>query len=410
MLLNYNSALGKTTGEETLYVKEVVRRPIESIDRRFCFDVFYWTEPPNALGNIGHEQHHSGQPGGGGGGEMSMAVSGPSSSNVVGGAGGFRSSQSSSNASSSISMTASTSTNASNGVVESSSAAAANGSGHLSYNVSILQALDDEDYKCWLEVFEAREPTPVEMQNAGTAGKSSAKGSLKSVITKSAAAAAATFTNGHKHNKESGSTGSGGDNTPGGGRGRGSSGNTPPLEPVYQLDYEGFCFVRKCIESIERRGLEQKGIYRVVGVASKVKALMEEFVKHRAASRRAGLVSAALAAGKTIDDLATLDVLPDLNLDHEDFEIKTITSALKNYLRHLGEPIMTFQLHVSFINSASKLSSSVRGLVFAISNLHVFDAEIENLTMRIERIHHLVHRLPELNFRLLRLLIEHLKK
>lgn len=35
-------------------------------------------------------------------------------------------------------------------------------------------------------------------------------------------------------------------------------------------------------------------------------------------------------------------------------ESKTIASALKQYLRHLSEPLMTFRLHHAFIAAASK--------------------------------------------------------
>jgi hypothetical protein len=35
-------------------------------------------------------------------------------------------------------------------------------------------------------------------------------------------------------------------------------------------------------------------------------------------------------------------------------ETKTITSAIKNYLRSLPEPLMTFRLHEQFIKAASE--------------------------------------------------------
>lgn len=45
-----------------------------------------------------------------------------------------------------------------------------------------------------------------------------------------------------------------------------------------------------------------------------------------------------------------------LNLeDTQEWESKTITSALKTYLRNLQEPLMTFKYHNSFISAASKL-------------------------------------------------------
>ncbi|OTF75539.1 hypothetical protein BLA29_014722, partial [Euroglyphus maynei] len=87
-------------------------------------------------------------------------------------------------------------------------------------------------------------------------------------------------------------------------------------------------------------------------------------------------------------DIDETDLLPSLNIDSEDFETKTLTSALKSYLRNLVEPIMTFKLHHSFITAA----------------------KLENRTLRIEKIHQLVHRLPSINFKVLKILIEHLQK
>ena len=36
------------------------------------------------------------------------------------------------------------------------------------------------------------------------------------------------------------------------------------------LDESGFAFVARCTAALESRGLEEQGLYRVVGVASKV--------------------------------------------------------------------------------------------------------------------------------------------
>ena len=72
------------------------------------------------------------------------------------------------------------------------------------------------------------------------------------------------------------------------------------------------------------------GIYRVVGVASKV--------------------TKCLSAG--------LDKKKSEKLNFEDpmeWESKTITSAAKTFLRNLPEPLMTFRMHSSFIAAASKL-------------------------------------------------------
>ncbi|NXQ36968.1 OPHN1 protein, partial [Alaudala cheleensis] len=76
----------------------------------------------------------------------------------------------------------------------------------------------------------------------------------------------------------------------------------------------------------------------------------------------------------------------DVDLQSGDWDIKTITSSLKFYLRNLSEPVMTYKLH--------------KELVLA--------AKSENLDYRLGAIHALVYKLPEKNREMLELLIQHL--
>lgn len=69
-----------------------------------------------------------------------------------------------------------------------------------------------------------------------------------------------------------------------------------------------------------------------------------------------------------------------------EWEIKTITSALKTYLRMLPGPLMMYQFQRSFIKAA----------------------KLENQESRISEIHNLVHRLPEKNRQMLQMLTNHL--
>lgn len=75
-------------------------------------------------------------------------------------------------------------------------------------------------------------------------------------------------------------------------------------------------------------GLEEQGLYRVVGVTSKVTKLLTMGLDKR-----------------KVDKF-------NLN-DRFEWESKTITSALKTYLRTLSEPLMTFRYYNSFITAAS---------------------------------------------------------
>ncbi|XP_074106752.1 GTPase regulator associated with FAK isoform X2 [Cotesia typhae] len=128
------------------------------------------------------------------------------------------------------------------------------------------------------------------------------------------------------------------------------------------LDETGFLFVSKCISALENRGLEEQGLYRVVGVASKVNKLLAMGLDKRK--------------------------LEKLNFDDKfEWESKTITSALKTYLRTLSEPIMTFRFYNSFIIAA----------------------KLESRESRIHDIHTLFYRLPKANFNILMLLIKHLR-
>ncbi|XP_029174830.1 rho GTPase-activating protein 26 isoform X1 [Nylanderia fulva] len=127
------------------------------------------------------------------------------------------------------------------------------------------------------------------------------------------------------------------------------------------LDENGFAFISKCIIALEDRGLEEQGLYRVVGVASKVNKLLVMGLDKR-----------------KIDKI-------NLN-DRFEWESKTITSALKTYLRMLSEPLMTFRYYNSFITAAKQ----------------------EMKETRINDIHNLVYRLPKTNFNMLILLITHL--
>jgi hypothetical protein len=76
------------------------------------------------------------------------------------------------------------------------------------------------------------------------------------------------------------------------------------------------------------------------------------------------------------------------NLSTDTEDTCTITSALKHYLIHLKEPLMTFSFNQQFLIACRK----------------------ENITEKIVEIHKLLHQLPPLNFEALELLMNHLHK
>ncbi|KAL6487750.1 hypothetical protein MHYP_G00043760 [Metynnis hypsauchen] len=134
-----------------------------------------------------------------------------------------------------------------------------------------------------------------------------------------------------------------------------------PLSAVdAQLDEVGVNFVRNSINAIETRGINDQGLYRVVGVSSKVQKLLSLMIDEKSNDV----------------DLAAC----------EEWDVKTITSALKLYLRSLPEPLMTYGLYKEFIVPAKSGSPEAR----------------------VQAIHCLVHKLPERNREVLSLVTKHL--
>ncbi|XP_026132312.1 rho GTPase-activating protein 10-like [Carassius auratus] len=127
-----------------------------------------------------------------------------------------------------------------------------------------------------------------------------------------------------------------------------------------QLDDVGISFVKNSINAIETRGINDQGLYRVVGVNSKVQKLLSLMIDEKS---------------NEIDLAAS-----------EDWDVKTITSALKLYLRSLPEPLMTYKLYKEFIIPAKSATPE----------------------SRVQAIHCLVHKLPERNRLVLSLITKHL--
>uniref|UniRef100_A0A8C5X9Z7 Rho GTPase-activating protein 10 n=1 Tax=Malurus cyaneus samueli TaxID=2593467 RepID=A0A8C5X9Z7_9PASS len=134
--------------------------------------------------------------------------------------------------------------------------------------------------------------------------------------------------------------------------------------PSAQLDKIGFTIIKKCISAVETRGNDQPSLFvkRVnCGVSSKVQRLLS-----------------LLMDSKTCNEV-------DLE-NSVDWEVKTITSAMKQYLRSLPEPLMTYELHGEFIVPAKSGSPE----------------------SRVNAVHFLVHKLPEKNKEMLEILVKHL--
>ncbi|TKR77964.1 hypothetical protein L596_018848 [Steinernema carpocapsae] len=138
-----------------------------------------------------------------------------------------------------------------------------------------------------------------------------------------------------------------------------------PSSPYTILDEAGFEFVNWCIKSIEEKGIREQGIYRNCGVTSKVQKMMQVALDKRKSSAE------RMAFGEEIE-----------------WETKTISSAIKTFLRNLPEPLMTFELHNHFINAA----------------------KMDDQKERVGHIHYYVYQLPESHKRMLEIIIRHLRR
>ncbi|MGH0148422.1 UNVERIFIED_CONTAM: hypothetical protein FKN15_012705 [Acipenser sinensis] len=118
-----------------------------------------------------------------------------------------------------------------------------------------------------------------------------------------------------------------------------------------QLDSIGFNIIKKFIHSVETRGINEQGLYRIAGVSSRVQKLL----------------------GLLMDSKTS----PEVDVDSAaEWEIKTITSALKHYLRMLPGPLMTYQFQRSFIKAASKSCGEAAELKLALRSYRTDEKEL----------------------------------
>uniref|UniRef100_A0A8C3ADM9 Rac GTPase-activating protein 1 n=1 Tax=Cyclopterus lumpus TaxID=8103 RepID=A0A8C3ADM9_CYCLU len=106
--------------------------------------------------------------------------------------------------------------------------------------------------------------------------------------------------------------------------------NTSPMIPL---------LVVHCVSEIEQRGLHEAGLYRLSGADRTVKDLKEKFLR-----------------SKTVPVLSKVD------------DINAVTGLLKDFLRNLKEPLLTFRLNRTFMEAADD-DNSIALMYQTISDL-----------------------------------------
>jgi len=123
-------------------------------------------------------------------------------------------------------------------------------------------------------------------------------------------------------------------------------------------------FIKKCIAAIEKNSLEEEGLYRVAGVSSKFTNLIKQALELKKAPSL------------------------DLESDQSEYDLRTITSALKQCFRNLADPILTYRLYNDFLEAIK------------------FDTNDK----KVQALRDCISKLPDVNYSTLKLLMHHLKR
>lgn len=125
----------------------------------------------------------------------------------------------------------------------------------------------------------------------------------------------------------------------------------------------GLSFIVMCTSALEMRGLEEKNLYRLSASTLKVNTLLQKGLS---------------PPGSYILKLH----------NRRKYPTNVITSAVKQYLRNLPEPLFTYALYDRLLNSCRNPSRE----------------------FRLNQITVLIHQLPPMNFLILKTLTEHLAR
>ncbi|XP_028513351.1 rho GTPase-activating protein 26 [Exaiptasia diaphana] len=174
----------------------------------------------------------------------------------------------------------------------------------------------------------------------------------------------------------------------------------------------GLEFIKKAIKAIETRGITDQGLYRIVGVGSKVQNVIFQCIEKKKISSIDLESDECEFEVKTITSITDQGLYRivgvgskvqnvifqciekkkissiDLESDECEFEVKTITSALKQYLRNMCPPVFTFDYHEDFLDAVRQ----------------------DTYDKRIAKLKKLMQMIPENNRNLIFIIMTHLRK
>ena len=162
-------------------------------------------------------------------------------------------------------------------------------------------------------------------------------------------------------------------------------------DPIYILDNNGLKFIQKCISMLEHdKRINEEGIYRKNGVSHKIIQFIEKYceninVNHKS-TKSGSVVSAMMGSNSNNSNSNSSNNNLDLSNSGDEVDTCTITGALKYFLIHCNEPLMTFKYNNDYLKTV----------------------RIENLSERLIEINYLLEKLPVINFNALKVLMKHL--
>lgn len=116
--------------------------------------------------------------------------------------------------------------------------------------------------------------------------------------------------------------------------------------------------VRQCLEEIERRGLEEVGIYRVSGVATDIQALKTAFDSSQSNTSTNPLQCSAKSHYQVnlfmCVCLCACADHQDVSVMMSEMDVNAIAGTLKLYFRELPEPLFTDELYPNFTGGISE--------------------------------------------------------